>query len=120
MYLAKNLSHLSHEKRVNNAALAKMLNISRSQVGNYMTGTSAPKIETLIQLAEFFDVNLDDLILKDLSQEAGRPFGAEGEGQEEADSTLKRMNELLEQRVKVVEMALKEENPELAKRLGIE
>jgi transcriptional regulator with XRE-family HTH domain len=120
MYLAKNLSYLAQEKRVNNASLAKLLNISRSQVGNYMSGASAPKIENLIQLAEFFNVNLDDLILKDLSKEVGRPFGAEGEDRASADTTLDRMNKLLEQRVAQLEEEMKKSDPERARELGIE
>lgn len=85
-----------------------------------MSGTSWPRLDTLIELAKYFDVNLDDLILKDLTKEAGRPFGAEGEDKATVDATLIRMNELLEQRVKVVELALKQENPDRARELGIE
>lgn len=120
MYLSQNLNYLAAKKRVNNANLAKLLNISRSQVGNYMSGSSVPKLEGVIELAKFFDVNIDDLLLKDLSREPGRPFGAEGEDTAGADATLERMNELLEQRVKVLELNLKETDPELAKRLGID
>jgi transcriptional regulator with XRE-family HTH domain len=120
MFLPQNISHLAHKKQLKNADLARVLNLSRTQVGNYMSGSSWPRIDTLIEIAKFFNVNLDDLILKDLSQESGRPFGAEGEDVASADATLTRMNELLEQRVKVVEMALKRENPDLARELGIE
>lgn len=71
-------------------------------------------------IAKALDVNLDDLILKDLTKEEARPFGAEGEDKASTDETLVRMNELLEQRVKVIEMALKRSDPGLAKELGID
>lgn len=120
MFSPKNISHLAHKKQLKNADLARVLNLSRTQVGNYMSGSSWPRIDTLIEIAQYFDVNLDDLILKDLSQDSGRPFGAEGEDKDSTDTTTDRMNELLEQRVKQLEEEIKRENPRRAAELGIE
>jgi transcriptional regulator with XRE-family HTH domain len=120
MYFTQNIKHLADKSRWKNVDLAERLNITPTQVGAYMKGKSFPKLEGVIEIARLFDVNIDDLLLKDLTAEPPRPFGAEGEDVASTDATLTRMNELLEQRVMVVEMALKRENPELAKRLGID
>jgi transcriptional regulator with XRE-family HTH domain len=120
MYFTQNIKHLADKSRWKNVDLAERLNITPTQVGAYMKGKSFPKLEGVIEIARLFGINIDDLLLKDLSEESGRPFGAEGEDIASADATLTRMNELLEQRVRVVEMALKRENPGLARELGIE
>jgi len=120
MYFTQNVKHLASKSRWKNVDLAEKLNITPTQVGAYMKGKSFPKLEGVIEIARLFDVNIDDLLLKDLSQEAGRPFGAEGEDTASTDATLTRMNELLEQRILVVERALKKRDPDLARDLGIE
>jgi transcriptional regulator with XRE-family HTH domain len=120
MYFSNNVSHLLELQRVKKSMLAEAIGVAPSQVSKYASGKGLPKVELIIEIAKYFNVNIDDLLLKDLSQEAGRPFGAEGEDVASTDATLTRMNELLEQRVKVVEMALKRENPDLARELGIE
>lgn len=107
------------KKRWKNTELAKATKISPTAIGRYLNDERQPRIEQVIEIASVLDVNIDDLLLKDLSQEAGRPFGAEGEGQEPVDETLKRMNELLEQRLRQLEEEIKKENPARAKELGI-
>jgi transcriptional regulator with XRE-family HTH domain len=120
MYFSQNVRLLSATKGLKASHLAKELKISPQQVGRYFSGDSEPKFETAIAIARLLDVNLDDLILTDLSKESGRPFGAEGEDRASADATLDRMNTLLEQRVKQLEEEMKRENPERARELGIE
>lgn len=120
MYLAQNLNHLVAKNGYKKSHLAKVLNISSSQVRNYLSGESYPRVEGVIEIARLFDVNIDDLLLKDLSQEAGRPFGAEGEDAANTDETLVRMTELLEQRLRIVEQQLKKSDPDAARFLGIE
>ncbi|MTB49800.1 helix-turn-helix domain-containing protein [Lewinella sp. W8] len=120
MYFVQNVKHLLDERRWNNAELSRATNISPAQIGRYLSGTHQPKVETVIAVAKVLDVNIDDLLLKDLSQESGRPFGAEGEDKATMDETLTRMNELLEQRLRLVEQALKERDPDLARKYGIE
>nr|WP_317042470.1 XRE family transcriptional regulator [Pontibacter flavimaris] len=52
------------------AQLAEKLEIKRSLVGAYEEGRAEPKLSTLINVARFFDVSLDDLITRDLVHEA--------------------------------------------------
>lgn len=42
--------------------LAKMLNGKKSLVSNYENGYSTPDIETIIKLADIFDVSIDELV----------------------------------------------------------
>jgi transcriptional regulator with XRE-family HTH domain len=119
MYFSQNINHLLTQRGWRTADLARALNISRTQAGRYVNGENEPKIETVISMSKLFDVNIDDLILKDLSKENARPFGAEGEDTASTDETLIRMNELLEQRVKVLEREILRDNPDLAADLGI-
>lgn len=53
-------------------------------------------------IAKALDVNLDDLILKDLTKEEARPFGAEGEDKASTGETLARMNELWSSRLRLL------------------
>jgi transcriptional regulator with XRE-family HTH domain len=120
MYFTQNIKHLSDKSRWKNVDLAERLNITPTQVGAYMKGKSFPKLEGVIEIARLFDINIDDLLLKDLSKESGRPFGAEGENKDSTDTTLDRMNQLLEQRVKQLEEEIRKNDPDRARELGIE
>lgn len=120
MYFVQNVKYLMDDKRWSKADLARATNISPPVVGRYVDGERQPKIEAAIAIAKGLDVNLDDLLLTDLSQSPGRPFGATGEDTETADETLLRMNALLEQRLRMVEAALKRSDPDKAKEFGIE
>ena len=53
MYLAQNLRYLREQRGFNQKELSDVLGMSRD-------------IETIIKLAQFFDVTLDDFILKEL------------------------------------------------------
>ncbi|MEJ8802451.1 LexA family transcriptional regulator [Pontibacter sp. H249] len=49
------------------AQLADKLEIKRSLVGAYEEGRAEPKLATLVNISRLFDITLDDLITKDLS-----------------------------------------------------
>lgn len=100
--------------------LADKLNVSYNQTGKYLKGVNQPKIEGLVVLGRLFNVTVDDLILLDLSKEEGRPFGAGSESGSTTDEQLTLVNKLLLQRVNELEREMKENNPELARDLGIE
>ena len=125
MFLPSNLKFLLSQKKIRKSHLAKEINVSAQMVGNYVSGQNQPKIETLIRIAKMFNVNIDDLLLKDLQREKFRPFtdAVSSNGQvsdRETDRILGRVNELLERRVAELERELKRNDPDLAKDLGIE
>ncbi|MEM1323638.1 MAG: helix-turn-helix transcriptional regulator [Bacteroidota bacterium] len=118
MYLGQNIKLLSSLKGYNGANLAKELGVSSGQMSKYMSGDSTPRMETIIAVAELFDVNLHDLILLDLGKQQARPFeGADGLS---PDVQLEELNKLLRQRVNELEREIADRDPTLAKKLGIE
>ena len=49
-------------KNVSQAQLAEEINLSNGAIGNYEQGTREPDISTLITLADFFQVSIDELV----------------------------------------------------------
>lgn len=47
----------------NRTAIWKSLNISSAALSQYLSGSSRPRFEVLVDLAKFFDVSLDELVL---------------------------------------------------------
>ena len=50
------------EKGINQEQLAEQLHVTRQAVSNWETGRTQPDIETLKQIAEYFDVSVERLI----------------------------------------------------------
>lgn len=44
--------------------------VSQAAIGNWETGTREPNLQIITKIARFFSVSLDDLLLKDMSEEA--------------------------------------------------
>ncbi|WP_276496127.1 XRE family transcriptional regulator [Pontibacter litorisediminis] len=77
--VTSNIRHLRKHAGLTQAQLAEKLDIKRSLVGAYEEGRAEPKLSTLVNVARLFEVSLDDLVTRDLVQEA--PAGvAEGTG----------------------------------------
>ena len=55
------LKELREERRLNQEGLALKLNVSQSTVSAYEIGERTPDLETMIAIAQFFDVSLDYL-----------------------------------------------------------
>lgn len=62
MELGKLLATLRKEKGVLQKELANYLNVTVATVSNYEKGVHAPDLNTLIMLADFFDVSTDYLL----------------------------------------------------------
>lgn len=60
--IAKRLSELRKEKGVKQDEIANILNVKRATVANYETGKRAPDYETIIKLADYYDVSCDYII----------------------------------------------------------
>lgn len=66
MFFAQNLKFLRVQKGLTQVQLEKELNIKRATLSNYEVGTREPDINTLCQIARYFEISLDNLILEDL------------------------------------------------------
>ena len=56
------IKKLRQDKGINQNQLAEQLHVTRQAVSNWETGKTQPDIETLTQLAEFFEVSVEQLI----------------------------------------------------------
>lgn len=62
MELGKLLAKLRKEKGILQKEVATYLNVTVATVSNYEKGVHAPDLDTLIMLADFFDVSTDYLL----------------------------------------------------------
>lgn len=69
-YLPGNLYILRKSRKLQQEEMQTALGISRATWSNYENGKTEPQIQTLIQVASYFEVTMDDLLRKDLSQDA--------------------------------------------------
>lgn len=65
------LKELRKEKSLNQEDLSKFLNIAKSTYCGYELGTSEPNMETLIKLADFYNVTLDYLVGRQYNNDIG-------------------------------------------------
>ena len=56
------LKLLRENKKISNKELADALNVDVATISNYESGRRNPKNETLLQLADFFNVSIDYLL----------------------------------------------------------
>lgn len=72
--LANNLRFLRKKCGLNQQVMEKILNISRQAYSNYERCERTPDLDTLVRLSLFYQVSIDDLILKDLHSTDNLPL----------------------------------------------
>jgi len=65
--IGKNIRKIRTVKKLSQADFAQLFNLARPSVGAYEEGRSEPKIETLIQIAQYFSISIDALLTKELT-----------------------------------------------------
>ena len=65
--LAENLKYLRKKRQISQQQLAEILSIPRTTLGDYERGHTEPNVQTIIEMARYFDVDLDSLLTKKLS-----------------------------------------------------
>lgn len=115
MHLYNNIKYLRKRARLNQSELGDAVGKTHAVIGAYESGRNQPPLDALIALADFFQVNIDDFIFKDLSVEEANPYE-----KKEASVNEQLLIELLHKRVKLLEAEFKKMDPERAKNLGIE
>ncbi len=66
--LGNKLKELRTAENLTQTALAEKLNISRVNYTRYETNASRPDFETLIAIADFYDISLDELFDRKIRQ----------------------------------------------------
>lgn len=72
--ISKNIRHLRSLKGLTQEMLAESLSVSRSRIGSYEEGRSAPTIEFLIKLSDYFKLPIDILLRNDLTKTKDTSF----------------------------------------------
>ena len=80
MQLAKNLKYLREKNNLKQEEIGDIINLTRQAYSNYETLHRTPDIDTLMILANFYKVSLNDLIFCNLS-ESSIPFDGLSEGE---------------------------------------
>jgi len=62
MNFKNNLKDLREEKEINQEELAKYMSVDRTTISTWETGKHQPDYETLIKLADYFEITTDDLL----------------------------------------------------------
>lgn len=65
--IGKNIRKIRTVKKLSQADFAQLFNLARPSIGAYEEGRSEPKIETLIQIAQYFALSIDALLTKELT-----------------------------------------------------
>lgn len=69
MYFGKNIDFLIDKKNLSQKELAEMFDLGQSTISGWINGRSFPNFHVLLKLGQMFNINLDSLIYKDLSNE---------------------------------------------------
>jgi transcriptional regulator with XRE-family HTH domain len=67
MYLPQNLKYLREKKGITQEELSADFEVCQHSIGYWENADRTPDIKTIVRLAEYFGVSLDELVLKDLT-----------------------------------------------------
>ncbi len=69
MYFSKNIKYLRESRNLSQQKLGdEMGNSSRSAISSYEDGRAQPKLEVVSQIADYFDITIDELLNVDLEE----------------------------------------------------
>lgn len=66
-HIGKNIKKIRNIKSLSQQAFADLFELTRGNISSYEEMRAEPKIETLLQIAKYFSIPLEDFIDKDLS-----------------------------------------------------
>jgi len=66
VHFAANLVKLRERLMISQGEMAYNLIVARPTLSNYENGSQVPTLLTLVRMSQFFDMTLDDLILKEV------------------------------------------------------
>jgi len=68
-YISKNLRYLRRLARLSQQELANEIDLNRGNIASYEKGSAEPSFKNLIKIKDFFKIDLQDFIEKDLAKE---------------------------------------------------
>jgi len=66
-FFGKNIRKIRNVKNMSQQAFADLFNLKRGTLGAYEEERSEPKIETILKIANYFSITVDDLLTKELT-----------------------------------------------------
>lgn len=69
--LSENLKKIRKDNNLSQEQLAEKLNVSRQAISKWESSIAYPEMDKIIQLCEMFDLNMDDLLQKDIREVKG-------------------------------------------------
>jgi DNA-binding XRE family transcriptional regulator len=118
MHLSNNIKVLRKRWGYTQESLSKELGKTKATMSDYEKGKSLPPLDILLKMCALFQINLEDLVNKDLEMEGFTPEERPpkdtrtGPGQE-------LLNRLLVQKLEEVAKELKENYPEAYRKLKL-
>ena len=92
--IAKNFRKLRSFKGLNQTEFAELFGITRSTVGSYEEGRAEPKLETLMKIADYFKLSVDDIIREELTVNKIAGFDLPEPAKGDINQIMSRMNEM--------------------------
>jgi transcriptional regulator with XRE-family HTH domain len=65
--IGKNIKKIRGVKSLNQSDFADLFKLKRASIGAYEEGRAEPKLSTILEIANYFGISIDDLLKKDLS-----------------------------------------------------
>ena len=65
--LGKNIKYLRENSGITQEELGNYLKLNRGKIASYENGAANPNVENIISIARYFNVNIDVLLTKDIS-----------------------------------------------------
>lgn len=66
-YFGKNIRKIRTAKKMSQSEFAKLFDLKRTALGSYEEGRAEAKIDTIIKVADYFGLTLDQLLRKEIT-----------------------------------------------------
>jgi DNA-binding XRE family transcriptional regulator len=66
-FFAKNIKKIRIAKRMNQSEFAALFGLKRTALGSYEEGRAEPKLDVIIQIADYFNLSLDILVRQEIT-----------------------------------------------------
>lgn len=66
-FFGKNIKKIRGVKGLSQQAFAEVFSLKRATLGAYEEGRSEPKIDTIIKVANYFSISIDDMLTKEIT-----------------------------------------------------
>lgn len=89
-YFSKNLKFLREQKKLSQNKLGELANVNQTTIARWENEEMAPSIDNVIELSKIFNIDLADLLGRDLQLNEERKQLTEKEEMEMLKNTLKK------------------------------